>query len=162
MWHRPQRDVEEDEEMRAPGFFARIKMAAEAARDLVATRAEIFKAEAAEKGAVVGRGAAAFVIAAAAGGLAVLVLTALIAVLLSMLFGSVWAGLLGTFVLYLIVAGAAAMLGVKAFKNFKPLAFPETSRGLKEDWEAVRGALKPAPEREDGTNVEQRFRAGSE
>lgn len=160
MWNRREAEMEVGEP--APGIFARIKMAGEAARELAATRAEILKAEAAEKGAVVARGAAAFVIAAVAGWIAVLVLTALIAVLLSMLFGSVWAGLLGTFVLYLVAAGIAAMMGVKAFKDFKPFAFPETSRGLKEDWDAVRGALKPPPEREDSEDLEQRFRAGSE
>ncbi|HYK41218.1 MAG TPA: phage holin family protein [Thermoanaerobaculia bacterium] len=160
MWSRREA-VEEVEEPR-PGIFARIKMAAESAKELLATRVEIFKAEAAHKGNVVARGAVAFVIAAVVGWLAVLVLTALIAVLLSMLFGSVWAGLLGTFVLYLLGAAGAAFAGIKTFKNFKPFAFPETSRGLKEDVEAIRGALKPPPEREDATDVEQRFRAGSE
>ena len=159
MW---KRDRMERVEEPKPGIFARIKMAAEAAKQLVATRTEIFKAEAAEKGAVVTRGAVAFVIAAVVGWLAVLVLTALIAVLLSMLFGSVWAGLLGTFVLYLLGAGGAAFAGIKTFKNFKPFGFPETSRGLKEDVEAIRGALKAPPEHEDGSDLEQRFRAGSE
>ena len=160
MWTRREA-VEEVEEPR-PGIFARSKMAAEAAKELLATRAEIFKAEAAQKGTVVARGAVAFVIAAVVGWLAVLVLTALVAVLLSMLFGSVWAGLLGTFVLYLLAAAGAAFAGIRTFKNFKLLAFPETKRGLKEDVEAVRGALKPPPPREDGMDVEQRFRAGSE
>ncbi|MDQ6892393.1 MAG: phage holin family protein [Acidobacteriota bacterium] len=159
MWSR--RDVVDVEEPK-PGVFARIRMAADAARQLLATRAEMFKAEAAQKGAVVGRGAGALVIAAVFGWVAVLVLTALIAVLLSMLFGSVWAGLLGTFLLYLLVAGGAAFAGIKAFKNFKLFHFPETSRGLREDAEAVRAALKRAPEREDGEDLEQRFRAGSE
>ena len=160
MWSR--REAVEEVEEPKPGIFARIKMAHAAAHQLIATRAEIFKAEAAQKSAVVARGAAAFVIAAVVGWVAVLVLTALIAVLLSMLFGSVWAGLLGTFVLYLLGAGGAAFAGIKTFKNFKLLAFPETSRGLKEDVEAIRGALKPPAQREDGTDVEQRFRAGSE
>ncbi|HEY6146837.1 MAG TPA: phage holin family protein [Thermoanaerobaculia bacterium] len=145
-----------------PGIFARIRMAVEAARELLATRAAIFKAEAAEKSTVVARGAAAFVVAAVLGGIMVLVLTALVAVLFSMLFGSVWAGLLATFLLYLLGAGGAAFAGVKAFKNFKPFEFSETKRGLKDDWEAVRGALKPPPEREDSEDIEQRFRAGSE
>jgi uncharacterized membrane protein len=159
MWSRREAvDVEEPK----PGIFARIKMAHEAAQKLLATRAEILKAEAAQKATVVGRGAAAFVIAAVFGWVAVLVLTALVAVLLSMLFGSVWAGLLGTFLLYLLVAGGAAFAGIKAFKNFKPFDFPETRRGLKEDVAAVRSALKPPPEREDGEDLEQRFRAGSE
>jgi uncharacterized membrane protein len=159
MWSRREAvDVEEPK----PGIFARIKMAHDAAHELLATRAEIFKAEAAQKATVVGRGAAALVIAAVFGWVAVLVLTALIAVLLSMLFGSVWAGLLGTFLLYLLVAGGAAFAGIKAFKNFKPLDFPETRRGLKEDVAAVRGALKAPPEREDREDLEQRFRAGSE
>jgi Putative Actinobacterial Holin-X, holin superfamily III len=158
---RSRREVVDVEEPK-PGIFARFRMAADAARELLATRAEIFKAEAAQKGTVVARGAAAFVVAAVLGWVAVLVLTALIAVLLSMVFGSVWAGLLGTFLLYLLVAGGAAFAGIKAFKNFKPFDFPETSRGLKEDVEAVRAALKPSPEREDGEDLEQRFRAGSE
>ena len=159
MWSRREAvDVEDPK----PGIFARIKMAVEAGRELLATRAEMFKAEAAQKATVVGRGAAAFVIAAVFAWVAVLVLTALIAVLLSLLFGSIWAGLLGTFILYLLVAGGAAFAGIKAFKNFKPLDFPETRRGLKEDVAAVRGALKPPPEREEGEDLEHRFRAGSE
>lgn len=159
MWSRREAvDVEPEK----PGIFDRLRAAAEAARDLLATRVEIFKAEAAQKSTVVARGVAAFVIAAVLGWVAVLVLTALVAVLLSMLFGSVWAGLLGTLVLYLLAAAGAAFAGVKAFKNFRPFEFPETSRGLKEDIEAVRAAVKPPPERGGGEDLEQRFRAGSE
>jgi uncharacterized membrane protein YqjE len=155
------RQTAETEES-APGIKERLSAAWAAARDLVATRIEIFKVEASEKGTTFARGAVAFAIALALAWLAILLLTALIAVLLARLFGSTWAGLLGAFVLYLLGAGAAAFIGIKAFKNFRPFDFSETRRGLHEDWRAVRSALQPPPEPEAEEDLEQRFRAGSE
>jgi uncharacterized membrane protein YqjE len=155
------RATEEMEEP-VPGIKERLTAAWAAARDLVATRMEIFKVEASEKGITFARGAVAFVVALALAWLAILLLTALIAVLLAQLFGSAWAGLLGAFVLYLLGAGAAAFVGIKAFKNFRPFDFSETRRGLREDWRAVRSALEPPPESDPEEDLEQRFRAGSE
>jgi len=162
MWGSP---ATAETEEPVPGIKERLTSALAAARDLAATRMEIFKVEASEKGTTFARGAVAFVLALALAWLALLLLTALIAVLLAGLFGSAWAGLLGALVLYLIGAGAAAFVGIKAFKNFRPFDFSETRRGLREDWRAVRSALEPHPEPEgpDGEeDLEQRFCAGSE
>jgi hypothetical protein len=163
MWNRRIESDEEGAEDRKPGILARLRAAWEAALDLVSTRKDILAAEAAAKGSVVGRGLVAFVLALVFGWIAFLLLTALLATLLARLLGSVWAGLLATFALYGAAAGAFAFMGVKAFSGFKPFDFPETRKGLREDWEAVRGALSAHPEETDEeTDLEARFRAGSE
>lgn len=149
-------------EREKPGIFQRIGAAWNAARGLLATRVEIFKAEAAAKGQAFAGGAIFVAAALAFAWLALLLLTALVVVLFARLLGSVWAGLLAAFVLYGLLAGGAAFAGIKKFKSFRPFEFPETSRGVKEDWETVRAALRTPAESEDGTDVEQRFRAGSE
>lgn len=160
MWSSRQRVESEDA---APGILARISAALEAARGLAATRAAMFKEEASEKGSTLARGAAAMAIALALGFFALMLLTALVAVLLAQLFGSVWAGVLGALVLYLIAAAGAAFAGIRSFRGFRLLDFPETRRGLREDWAAVRGSLQPPPEpAEDSEDLEQRFRAGAE
>ncbi len=163
MWN-PNRLPPKQEEP-APGIFSRLKDALEATKGLIGTRAEIFREEVSEKGSLAGRGAAGLGIALVVGWLAMLLFTALVAVLLAKLFDSVWLGILVAFVLYLAGAGAAGFVGVKALKRLKPFEFPATKEGLKEDWAAIRDSLRTPPpfdEDEDEDDLEARFRAGSE
>lgn len=159
---------EESAETSRPGIFARLRLAGEAALALAATRRAIFREEMSEQAAIVGRGAAAFAVAIALAGMMVLLLTALIASLFALLFGSAWAGILATFVLYLAATAAAAYFGMKAFSKLR-LDFPATKRGLSEDIATVRAAISP-PDRDaavaggaaDAADIVERFRAGSE
>ncbi len=161
MWN-PKRLRKEEEESKI-GIFARLKAAWEGTRELVATRAEIFREEISEKKSLLGRGAIGLGIALVLGWLAILLFTAFVAVLLAQLLGSAWAGLLVAFGLYGIGAGAAGFLGWKAFSNLRPFQFPATKNGLREDWSAIRESLRPVPPVSDeGENLEDRFRAGSE
>ena len=145
------------------GIFARLRDAWEATQRLVSTRAEIFREEISEKGSLLARAAMAIFLALALGWLALLLLTALAAVLLANLFGSLWAGLLATLGIYLVAASVAAFLGWKSFSRFRPFAFPATQEGLREDWTAIRDSLRTPPRAdEEESDLEERFRAGSE
>ena len=155
----------EPPEEKPPGFRERIANAWYAARELLATRKQIFSEELSRELGLVARGAVGFAIAAALGGIAILLLTALVATLFAMLFGSAWAGILATLVLYLLVIGGAVLFAVKSFEKVR-FDFPATKNGLADDWKAVQAALSPPPEPEEedieSADVEQRFRAGSE
>lgn len=152
----------ERESEHAPGLFDRIGNAWIAAGELIATRREIFGVEVSEKLAILGRGAAAIGLALALCGIAILLLTALLASLFAMLFGSAWAGILATLVLYLIGIAAATFYGWKSLSKLR-LDFPATKQGLADDWASVRAALAPPRDPDDAEiDVEQRFRAGSE
>jgi uncharacterized membrane protein YqjE len=148
-----------------PGFRERVANAWYAASELVATRKEIFSEELSRELGLIARGAVGFVIAAALGTIAILLVTALVATLFSMLFGSAWAGILATLVLYLVGIAAAALFAVKSLQKVR-FDFPATKNGLADDWAAVRASLAPPrdveEEEPEGTDVEQRFRAGSE
>lgn len=149
-----------------PGIRERLSNAWIAGRELVATRKEIFGEELSAQLSLLARGAIGFGIAAALGGIAFLLLTALIASLFAMLFGSAWAGILATLVLYLLGIAGAAFFGWKSVSKVR-FDFPATRRGLEDDWAAIRGAVAPPPDPEGGdaleeVDVEQRFRAGSE
>lgn len=160
MWN-PKRLPEQEEA--APGVFSRLKDAFAATKGLIGTRVEIFREEVSEKGSLAGRGAMALGIALVVGWLAMLLFTALLAVLLAKLFDSVWLGILVAFVLYSAGAGAAAFVGIQALKQLKPFHFPATSEGLKEDWAAIRDSVRPPKSfDEDENDLEARFRAGSE
>ena len=166
MWNSNRLPPKQEEEP-APGVFARLKDALEATKGLIGTRAEIFREEVSEKGSLAGRGAAGLGIALVVGWLALLLFTALAAVLLAKLFDSVWLGILVAFVLYLAGAGAAGFVGIQALKRLKPFEFPATKEGLKEDWAAIRDSLGTPPpfeddDHEDEDDLEARFRAGSE
>jgi hypothetical protein len=145
-------------------------------RTLLSTRAAILSEELGAKGEFLGRGLIGLVVAAAFAGLALLLLTAWIAVLLSSLLGSpVW-GVLAAFVLYAAVAVTAGMLGAKALSRVKPFDFPVTSEEIRKDWSALKSSAKPeppAPAAAQGEteiarsqslhdDLEARFRAGSE
>ncbi len=149
----------------APGIFARLKDAFEATKGLIGTRAEIFREEVSEKGSLARRGAAGLGIALVVGWLAMLLFTALVAVLLAKLFDSVWLGILVAFVLYLAGAAAAGFVGIQALKRLKPFEFPATKEGLKEDWAAIKDSIRTPPplgDDEEEDDLEARFRAGSE
>jgi len=148
----------------------------EAGRTLLSTRAAILREELGAKGEFLARGTIGLAVAAAFAGLALLLLTAWIAVLLSSLLGSpVW-GVLAAFVLYAAVAVTAGMLGIKALSRVKPFDFPVTSEEIRKDWSALKSSAKPEPPA-PGTaqgktelagsqslhdDLEERFRAGSE
>lgn len=161
MWN--SKRLPEQEEEAAPGVFARLKDAFAATKGLIATRVEIFQEEVSEKGSLAGRGAMALGIALVVGWLAMLLFTALVAVLLAKLFDSVWIGILVAFVIYAAGAGAAAFVGIQALRKLSPFKFPATSEGLKEDWAAIRDSVRsPVTVEEDENDLEARFRAGSE
>jgi uncharacterized membrane protein YqjE len=154
------------------GWRERLAAGWEALSSLIATRLEIFQQELAEKTGFLARGVAGLVVGIVFGWLAVLLFTALVATLLALLFGHVWAGILGAFVLYLVVAGVAVMLGVKAFSRVRPFHFPATSEELRKDFSALRRSTSPTDRTMPPAyappamtvpieNLEERFRAGS-
>lgn len=157
---RENRVGDDGSEIREPGIRERVSNAAAAARELVATRKEIFKEEMSERTSLLIRGAIGFGISASLGAIAILLLTALVASLFALLFGSAWAGILATLVLCLLGIAGAAFFGWKSLSRFD-LDFPATRRGLGDDWNAVRAALKP-PGTGEEADLEERFRAGSE
>jgi uncharacterized membrane protein YqjE len=157
-------DRVDDEDLKPPSLRERLAAAWIAGRDLVATRREIFGEELSRQLALLARGAVGFGLALALGAIAILLLTALIASLFAMLFGSAWAGILATLVLYLIGIAGAGFYGWKSVEKVR-FDFPATRQGLAEDWAAVKGAVAPPAEGAgslEEIDVEQRFRAGSE
>lgn len=166
----PEEVAEETWPKRVRAFF-------ESLGSLLSTRVEIFKAELGSKGGALGRAAVAFFLAAAFALLALLLLTAGIAALLSYLFGSTVAGIAVTFVVFAGAAALAAYLGVKALARGNLLEFPLTSEEIKKDWKLVTRSAVPEPPPPDGTgadrvlggggqatsdDLEARFRVGSE
>ena len=148
----------------------------EGGRRLLSTRAAILREELGAKGALLTRGIIGLVAAAAFAGMALLLLTAWIAVALSALLGSpVW-GVLAAFVLFAAVAAGAGVFGVKALSRVKPFDFPVTSEEIRKDWSALWSSANPqppapaaAPEEPEPPpppvlrdDLEERFRAGSE
>ncbi len=128
-----------------PGWRDRLSSTARAARALFATRAAIFQEELAEKGALFGKAAVGFSIAAVFGVLALLLLTALVAAFLARLLGGPIAGITAAFVVYLAVAGGAGYLGWRSFSRVRPFDFPVTRDEIRRDLEAV-GEEGPSPD----------------
>ena len=171
------RDRESESDEAQPETWSRkLQGFLEAGRRLLSTRAAILREELSAKGALLGRGIAGLVVAAAFAGMALLLFTAWIAVLLSSLLGSpVW-GVLAAFVVFAGVAAAAGLLGTKALSRVKPFEFPVTSEEIRKDWSALQSSVKPEPPgpgAEPGEaelarsqalrdDLEERFRAGSE
>ncbi len=183
-------DAEILEDAPDPGWKDRIAAVKRAARALVATRAEIFREELAEKGSRLGKAAVGFSVAALFAVLGLLLATALVAAILAKLLGGPIAGLLTAFVLYVAVAAAAGFAGAKALSRARLFNFPATRAEIQRDLEAVRapgpgGDQGPAsadalaaerasatPEETDReekvgaespvSDLEERFRAGSE
>lgn len=164
----PEEAREETWGQRLHGFF-------EALGSLLSTRAAIFREELRASAGALGSAIGAFALAAALALIALLLLTAGIAALLSRLLGGPIAGILATFVLYAAAAGLAAFLGVKALKraNFE---FPVTREEIRKDWQALQASASPRPPEPSGgeeetaykprqlssDDLEARFRAGSE
>jgi len=127
----------------------RIAEAAAQAGDLLRTRAEIFREEAAVKAAHAARGAAGMAIAIGLAVGALLLFAAFVAALLARLFGSVPLGILGAFVIY---AGLAALFGWRAsqaLSKVRPGDFPATREELRRDAEALQDALSLGAEADD-------------
>lgn len=173
-----------------PGWKERIGAVRRAAAALATTRAEIFHEELAEKGSLFAKAAIGLALAAVFGVLALLVLTALVAAVLSRLLGGPIAGITATLFLYLAVAAAAAILGGRTLSRVKPLVFPATRDEIRKDLDAVkekatqrdegpagvdalaaeRASVRPDRDEIDDdeggvpsmSEMEERFRAGSE
>jgi uncharacterized membrane protein YqjE len=147
------------------GWRARLEGVCKAGGALLATRMAIFQEELAGKTRELAKAAVGFGLALAFALLALLVFTAFLASLLANLFGSAALGILAVFLLYAGVAAGAGLLGWKALSRVRIGDFPVTREELRKDWEAVRDAR--GVEEEGGTkgedsDVESRFRAGSE
>ena len=151
----------------------RLRSLLESGRRLASTRAAIFSEELGVKAGVLARALAALFLAAAFGGLSLLLLTAWIAALFSKLLGGPVAGILAAFALYVAVAAVAGFLGGKALSRVKPLEFPVTGGELRKDMAALRASARPEPpagilESPPGApgpssdDLEDRFRVGSE
>lgn len=173
-------------DLREPGWMERLDAIRRATRAVLATRAEIFREELAEKGSLFGKGLAGISLALAFAGLSLLVLTALVAALLARLFGGPIAGIAATLVLYLLITASAALFGMKKLARVKPLDFPATRDELRKDFDALRKAppgsdegaasseglaeekasIRPggagSGDRAIAEDLEDRFRAGSE
>jgi uncharacterized protein (DUF58 family) len=154
----------------------RVRAFFESVGSLFSTRAEIFRAELGATGMALGRATVAFFLAAVLAVLALLLLTAGLAALLSYLFGSpVW-GILVTFVLFAGAAALSAYLGVRTLSRGKLFEFPVTAEEIRKDWKVFLRSAAPEPpgpvtgERDvilaPGSGVsddlEARFRVGSE
>jgi Putative Actinobacterial Holin-X, holin superfamily III len=154
------------------GWRDRIVLLSNAAGALLRTRLAILREEIALKAAFAAKAFVAVVVAVAAGAGALLLFAALLAAIFASLLKSVVLGILAAFVLYGLIAVAAAALGWKALTRVKPLELRATEEELRRDWEAVRAATAPpppvvvagsAPETfEEDSGLEERFRAGAE
>ena len=172
----------EDDEGRDPNAVAeetwpqRVRAFFESLGSLLSTRAEIFKAELGATGMALGRAAVAFFLAAVLAVLALLLLTAGLAALLSYLLGSPVLGILVTFVLFAGAAALAAYLGVRTLSRGNLFEFPVTAEEIRKDWKVFLRSAAPEPsgptgQERDGVlpsgsgaadDLEARFRVGSE
>jgi uncharacterized membrane protein YqjE len=167
------RDTDEAAEETWP---ERVRAFFESLGSLLSTRVEIFKEELGAKGMTLGRAAVAFFLAAAFAVLALLLLTAGLAALLSRLLGGPVAGILATFVLFAGAAALAAYLGVRALSRGNLFEFPVTAEEIRKDWRVFVRSATPEPPGPDGAegdrvvasgsgasdDLEARFRVGSE
>jgi uncharacterized membrane protein YqjE len=132
----PEENVLEDRP--EPGWKERLGAVRRAASALLSTRAEIFRQELSEKSSLLGKAAIGLFLAAAFGILSLLLLTALVAALFSRLLGGPIAGITAAFVLYLLVAAAAGILGARTMSRVRPFAFPATRDEIRKDLDAVK------------------------
>jgi hypothetical protein len=168
---RPEAGPEEER-----GWGERIAEAAAQAGDLLKTRLEIFREEAAEKAVHAARGAAGMAVAAGLAIGALLLFAAFLAAVLARLLGSVPLGILAAFVVYAGLAALAGWQAARAFARVKPGEFPATREELRRDAEALQAALSIGDEEDaedegeqavrggeaEVEDIEARFRAGSE
>jgi uncharacterized membrane protein YqjE len=171
-----------------PGWRERASAAKRAAKALFETRVAIFREELAGKGSLLGQGAAALVLAIAFASLSLVLLTALVAAVLARLLGGAIAGLAATLLLYLVVAGGAAMFGLQKLRRLRPFDFPVTRSEVRKDLDALRdegtlhdegpvasrevlaaerasvrpGETEEEREERERADLEDRFRVGSE
>jgi hypothetical protein len=138
------------------GWGDRIAGAAAQAGDLLRTRVQIFREEAAEKAAHAARGIAGMAIAAGLAIGAVLLFAAFLAAVFAKLLGSVPLGILAAFVLYAGLAALFAWRGSRALGQVKPGEFPVTREELRRDAEALQTALAFGSQEEDQDEDEQR------
>jgi len=162
------------------GWADRLAETAAQAGDLLKTRVQIFREEAAQKAVHAARGIAGMAVALALAIGAVLLFGAFIAAVLAKLLNSVPLGILAAFVLYAALAALFAWRAVKVFALVRPGEFPVTRDELRRDADALRESLsfdgaadddeedqdepartvaRSAAEVED---LEARFRAGAE
>lgn len=151
-------DIPDDREI-APGapvrtWSERLAGMADAVQRLLATRLAIFQAELDEKARHFGRGLVGVALATALGFGATLLFAALLAAMLSALFGSAVLGILGAMVLYLAGAGGAAWFAWKSLSRVEPSRFPATARELALDAEAIRAALVRDADPEEGLETD--------
>jgi uncharacterized membrane protein YqjE len=144
-----------------------------ASQALLLTRLAIFREELSEKAVFAAKGIVAVAIAGVVGAGALLLLAALIAAAFAALFHNAVLGILAAFVLYGVLAAAAAVIGWKALTRVRPFDFRATREELARDLRAVRAATAPeppeaaadaraVPTEEDVAGIEERFRAGAE
>lgn len=164
------------EDSERKGWSKTVSDVFEAARRLLGNRKAIFQEELGAKAGVLGRALAALFLAASFASLSLLLFTAWIAALFTRLLGGPVLGILAAFLLYLIVAAVAGVLGGKALSRVRPLDFPVTTGEIRKDWLAFKQSVSPesgppgeelepappgaaAPAADD---LEARFRVGSE
>jgi membrane protein implicated in regulation of membrane protease activity len=144
-------------EPRPPGWREKLWAIGAASGRALETRAAMFQEELAEKGTLFGKGLASLLVAALFGTLAGLLLTALLAAVFSRLLGSPILGILATLILYLGVAAAAGVLGVRQLSRVRPLDFPVTRREIDRDLEAVKRAAGVGPDETGAGQTRVRF-----
>lgn len=161
------------------GWTDRLAETAAQAGDLLKTRVQIFREEAAQKAVHAARGAAGMAIALALAIGAVLLFGAFVAAVLAKLLNSVPLGILAAFVLYAALAALSAWRASKVLAQVRPGEFPVTRDELRRDAEALRASLsfdggsedeedadEPARTVAGGAaeveDLEARFRAGAE
>jgi uncharacterized membrane protein YqjE len=168
------------EDLPEPGWKERIGAVCRAAGALATTRAEIFREELSQKGSLLAKAAVGLALAAVLGVLSFLLLTALLAAVLSRVLGGPIAGISATLFLYLVAAALAAILGGRNLSRVRPFVFPATRDEIRKDFEAMkekavaedkaasaealaaeRASVRPGDE-EEKSEMEERFRAGSE
>jgi hypothetical protein len=174
------------EDLPEPGWKERIGAVRRAAAALATTRAEIFREELSQKGSLLARAAVGLAVAAVLGVLSFLLLTALLAAVLSRALGGPIAGISATLFLYLVAAALAAILGGRNLSRVQPFVFPATRDEIRKDLDAMkekaavedeaatdtvggaealaaeRASVRPADRVSAMSEMEERFRAGSE
>jgi uncharacterized membrane protein YqjE len=156
--------AEDDAEHTGPqderGWGDRLADVAAQAGELLKTRLEIFREEAAEKAAHAARGAAGMAIAIGLATGAILLFAAFLAAVLAKLLGSVPLGILAAFVLYAAAAGLFGWRASKALAQVKPGEFPATREELRRDAEALQAALSIGGDEEADEEAAQAVRGG--
>lgn len=164
------------------GWANRLAETAAQAGDLLKTRLQILREEAAQKAIHAVRGAAGMAIALALAIGAVLLFGAFVAAVLAKVLNSVPLGILAAFVLYAALATLFAWRASKMLARVRPGEFPVTRDELRRDGQALRSALSFDGAEEDDEDesgqdepartvaggaaevedLEARFRAGAE